>query len=333
MVKKNGHGSDTKTSDALIPEPKVIINAPQARAVTIHPDTALQWLEKPSFNVMNRPIRQSDVTNWADIMKRGQWQLNGDAIRISITGKLLDGQHRLWACVEARTPFQSYLIEGLPDEVFDTIDVGKKRSATDMLRIHNKLGSVEMKYENVIMASILTILEYKMGVWKQRHTHVITHHDKIEFLEKNPEIVEWVKKAHVKGMGRWENRHTAGIAAVVFLGSKKFEKKAETFVIGFITGNDLPVGSPIAALRNRLGTTTQLEKWKRMSLITYAWNLHVGNETKIDLRIPSEMPVIAGTEPPIRAKKEPPKRLNINPAIRRTNKAKERAEIEYIKGR
>lgn len=310
VSKKNGTGKhdaskpEASKVEKLKPAPELIVGAPQARPVTITPDMAYAWLENPSFNIMNRPVRQSDVNNWAAIMRRGEWQLNGDSIRISKTGKLLDGQHRLYACIEANTEFQAYLIEGLEDEVFDSIDVGKKRSASDMLKIHNKMAGIEpMKHEGLIMAAITTILEYKFGTWRERHSHVITHHEKLDFLEKNPAIKDWVLKARVKGTKRWENTYAANIGAVAFLGSKKYQMKADTFVIGFTTGNDLPVGSPISALRNRLGAEKHYEKWDRMKLIIYAWNLHVDNSSKLDLRMPAELPVIAGTEAPIKISK------------------------------
>src|SRR6266436_2872367 len=97
VSKKNGHDVPAKTSQSLAPPPEVIAGAPVARLVEIQPETALKWLENPDFNVMNRTIRQSDVTNWADIMRRKQWKPNGQPIIISDENTLLDGQHRLWA--------------------------------------------------------------------------------------------------------------------------------------------------------------------------------------------------------------------------------------------
>ncbi len=323
MVKKpNGHVGHTK--EILAPPPETVEGTPVSRRVIIQPGTALAWLENPDFNIMNRPIRQSDVTNWADIMKRKQWKCNGQPVIISDEGKLLDGQHRLWACVEAQTPFETYLLEGISKEVFDTIDVGKKRSASDMLDIHTKLNDEEpIKYKAAVMAAIMTILEYKNGVWKTRHSHVITHHDKLEFFKKNPSIKDWVMKARVKGTKRWENTYAANIGAIAFLGSKMYEKKAETFVIGFTTGNDLPVGSPISALRNRLGAEKHFEKWDRMKLIAFAWNSHVENENKQSLKMPPEMPIIAGSEAPIKLKKAEEtkkKRITVSPKGKQTTR-------------
>jgi hypothetical protein len=309
-IKKNGV-EEKKELIIPTPAPKPIAGAPPAFATEITPDMAVEWLEK---NSMNRKIRQSDVDNWADVMKRKQWELNGETIIISDIGDILDGQHRLSACFLSNTVFQSYVVIGMTKEVFTTIDTGKKRSGADALHIHNKMMGVEGKYEAAIMAAVVTCLEYKTGVWKARHSHTITNTDKIEFLEKNPGISEWIRKVRAKKKD-WVNRHAASIGGIAFLGSKKYPMKAETFVAGFVTGNDLPDDSSIRELRRRLGTETKLKKWDRLKLIIYAWNLHVDNIGKHTLRMPAEVPVIAGTEPPVRLKKEPiiKKRITVSP--------------------
>jgi hypothetical protein len=309
-AKKNGNIESVKSTEIPIPVPKPILGTPPAFATEITPEMAVKWLEK---NEINRRLSTSSIENWADVMKRKQWELNGETIIIGDTGDVLDGQHRLWACVESNTSFESYVVIGMSKEVFDTIDTGKKRSGADALHIRNKMKGVESKYEGAIMAAIVTCLEYKMGVWKARHSHVITNQDKIDFLEKNPGIASWVLKARVPRKKTWENTYAANIGAITYLGSKKYPMKAETFVAGFITGNDLPVNSPILNLRQRLGTEKQLKKWDRLKLIIYAWNLHVENTGKLMLRMPAEVPIIAGTEPPVRLKAEatPKKRITV----------------------
>ncbi len=300
VTKKNGHAEDKKALDIPVPVPKAIPGAPPAFATEITPDMATKWLEK---NTMNRTIRQSSVDTYASIMKRKQWKLNGHTIIISDTGDVLDGQHRLSACFDSGASFESYIIIGMTKEVFDTLDQGKRRSGADALHIHNKMHGIEGKYDAAVIAGVMTCLEYKLGIWKSRHSHVITNHDKLDFIEKNPSITEWVKKARSKKKD-WVNRHSSGIGAVAFLGSKKFPMKAETFVAGFMTGNDLPDDSPIRELRRRVSTETKMIKWDRLKLIIYAWNLHVDNKGRHTLRMPTEVPIIAGTEPPVRLKTE-----------------------------
>jgi hypothetical protein len=296
------------------PEPVPIKGAPPAFAARITPDMAIRWLEK---NKLNRIISQSSVDTWAYAMKSGQWELNGHTIIISDEGDVLDGQHRLNACFISNTAFDSYVIIGMTKEVFATLDQGKKRSGFDALHIFNKMNNIEGKFEHHVTAAAVTCIEYRDGSWKSRHTHAITNSDKIKFIQDNPGLVQWVTKARVKKKD-WVNRHSPTIGAVAYLGSKKYPMKAETFVTGFLTGDALADDSPIRELRRRLSSETKFIKWDRMKLIIYAWNLHIENIGKHTLRMPLEVPIIAGAEAPARLKKaaedakKPKKRITVS---------------------
>ncbi len=99
---------------------------------TITPEYAAELLGN---NSINRHIRKQHVVDLARAMKHGEWMLNGEAIRVSKSGQLLDAQHRLLAVIEADTPIESVVITGLDDEVMHTVDRGKARSLGDTLRI------------------------------------------------------------------------------------------------------------------------------------------------------------------------------------------------------
>lgn len=86
-------------------------------------------------NTMNRPLNRRRVDQLAAEMLSGHWKENGDVIRISASGVLLDGQHRLSAIVKAGVTCQSILVTGLDTDVFHTIDTGDTRDAADILAI------------------------------------------------------------------------------------------------------------------------------------------------------------------------------------------------------
>lgn len=109
--------------------------------VTISPEMAAEWLIK---NVKNRKLSSSTVDKYAKDMRAGLWKLTGDAIRFDKTTKLLDGQHRLRACVRAQAPFQSFVMYGLEPESQDAMDMGKSRSASDVLGLSGLSNSVSI---------------------------------------------------------------------------------------------------------------------------------------------------------------------------------------------
>ena len=86
-------------------------------------------------NLSNRKVSSAHVKALVNALKTGAWMTNGDAIRIDRNGTLLDGQHRLLACIEANTPIEVLLVTGLDPEVMSTIDCGRKRTVGDTLQI------------------------------------------------------------------------------------------------------------------------------------------------------------------------------------------------------
>lgn len=100
--------------------------------VLLTPDMAKGILKN---NTGNRGLSKTRVKSLAMAIDRGEWQFNGDAIRIANTGKLLDGQHRLNAIIMANVAVDTLLITGLEEAAFTTIDQGAKRTAGDILHI------------------------------------------------------------------------------------------------------------------------------------------------------------------------------------------------------
>lgn len=268
--------------------------------IFVTPDLATLLLEN---NALNRPINDSHVIELADQMKRGLWELNGESIILSREGIILDGQHRLWACVESKKPFLTVVTRGVDKDTFHTIDTGRKRSGGDVLVIHSKLTGEPIRYAQQVSAAITICLEYQRGVLKQkgRGDAKISRADVVKFYQDNPAIEQWVVRSKVKK--DWSTAYSASIAAVCYIGSKKYEMKAVDFMYGFITGEELSGRSPILALRTRLGIEKRMFKWERLALMIHAFNAFIDNKELSILKLPKgEIPLIKGTEP-----KEPTK--------------------------
>ena len=59
-------------------------------------------------------------------------------MKIARNDKIIDGQHRLHACVQARVPFWSVVVTGVEPSAQDTIDTGLPRRLSDQLAIANE---------------------------------------------------------------------------------------------------------------------------------------------------------------------------------------------------
>ena len=105
---------------------------PNVKLVTITPEMAEEMLKK---NIGNRKVNQANVNRIAADMATGNYRLNGETIKISSNGEILDGQHRLLAAVQSGVTFQTYIVYDIDRELIGTIDMGKNRSVADSLNI------------------------------------------------------------------------------------------------------------------------------------------------------------------------------------------------------
>ena len=125
------------------------------KLINVTPETARRLLKN---NVSNRPLQKSRVSRLARAMKEGRWVLNGETIKVDTRERLLDGQHRLHACIQSDATFKSYLVTGLSPKAFDTIDQGARRSGADIFSqcgVHNA---------GVVSASIVQVWQHQKGI-------------------------------------------------------------------------------------------------------------------------------------------------------------------------
>jgi len=101
--------------------------------VIVTPEDAAQLLEA---NGSNRPLNEQHVKRISRQITDGKWRFNGDTIKISSTNDILDGQHRLWAIIEAKMPVETIVVRGIEPDAFSTIDtIRKPRSGSDVLSL------------------------------------------------------------------------------------------------------------------------------------------------------------------------------------------------------
>lgn len=103
------------------------------KIVNVTPEDAMALLES---NGSNRPLNDQHVRRIARQIADGKWRFNGDTIKISSTNDILDGQHRLWAIIEAKVPVETIVVRGIEPDAFATIDTLRKpRSGSDVLAL------------------------------------------------------------------------------------------------------------------------------------------------------------------------------------------------------
>lgn len=233
--------------------------------VKFTPEMASDLLDQHSHE-NNRTLRQRNIQIFADDMRAGKWELNGETVIIGSDNKVLDGHHRLWACMIAETPFETCVIRNVDPDTFTTIDTGARRTGADVVHI----TSENKKYHRVIAHATVMILRYESGKVMARKP--ILPRDIAGYYNSHPDLETWAEAAS-KGPTK---PFAAAVAAVASLASVKYRARAAEFVDALTSGAALDKGSPVLALRNRLLTRDQrLSPEERFALVTLGWNAFV----------------------------------------------------------
>ena len=252
-----------------------------SEVVTITPEMAEQLLEQ---NTRNRNISPTNLELVKTALERGEWELNGEAIKIAKDGTILDGQHRLWACLDTEISFPTLVIYGLDAAVQETMDTGKSRSIPDLLSLRgytnvSKVAAVGRGIVRYEKYSLKTALRTSTG------TNVVTNKQVVDYIESNRDyIYELVKKAsRLRGVGLPDS--VTGLLMHV-LGQIDRED-ADYFFEHLESGAGLSATDPIYVLRETLRrikdnvSESRRDNVYRAALVIKAWNRYrMGGEMK-----------------------------------------------------
>lgn len=236
---------------------------------TITPKKAMQWLQR---NIHNRPLSTKLANDYAKVMRAGRWKLNGETVKFNGNGDLIDGQHRLTACVEAGTPFESYVVRGLSHETFDTIDQGRKRTAGDVLARRGEKHYTMLAAACRIVFGITTLGKVDLG-------RAIRPDEIIDTINEHPDLrvcCEWVSQH------RGERIVSMSLAAaLLYLFGKTDPERASVFWNRVLTGEGLTRNMPEFYLRSRLiengRAVSKLRGDVICALAIKAWNAAIKN--------------------------------------------------------
>jgi hypothetical protein len=231
---------------------------------TITPKKAMEYLKR---NVHNRPLSPSRVRKYATTMTSGQWKVNGDCVRFNGNGDLIDGQHRLTACVSAGIPFETYVIRGLDHDAFDTIDQGAKRTISDVFARQG------YKHYTTLASGVRWLYWYLSE--SAAKDEGMRPDQANEILENHPELH---RAAEVACKIR-ENRKFINPGTLTFLIYECGRKDAiasEAFWGSVMSGIDLKKGDAALLLRKRLeqnlGSVAKLDQTTIAAIGAKAWN-------------------------------------------------------------
>jgi hypothetical protein len=213
---------------------------------TVTPDIATEW-EATNHNA--RDLSLGPVNQFARDIKNDHWEPNGEPVQFDEDGKMINGFHRMRACIVAQRPFRTYVVTGIPRGT-KTYDLGYKRTHGQIFRIEGK------RYGNVIAATARLLWKYERGPRTLLDNRARpTLHDVWDLLAEHPLLEQSVEL--VAGSFQKAGRLTRSSSIppfIHYLGSKKHGELATDFVELVHKGVEPSTGRNQAAylLRERL---------------------------------------------------------------------------------
>lgn len=173
------------------------------------PRTVNDWRITPfqaktmlAWNKNNRSLKSGVVERLARDLTEGHWRYTGEPIIFSNT-RLLDGQHRLHACVAANVPLQSNVTFGVDDAAWSYIDCGVARSPGDVFKMHGVANA------NDVAAATRLVRAYETGALPLKN-RTITHEELYEHYLRYSEIQKGVRFGTM-----WRNEKLCARNAVI----------------------------------------------------------------------------------------------------------------------
>lgn len=259
--------------------------------MAVTPEVAEEWL---GHNWRNRNQREAGKRDYSSDMAEGNFAINGTTITFSRplaegedpdippgTPVLMDGQHRLEACVRSGKPFVTYVAWGLDPAVRPTIDSGIKRTFGDVLSMQGSTNAL-------VLASVVR----KTHAWENGDFHLTmrrvpaTNTQLGEFLNEHPELrrsAQIAARTHQDfqmSTGHGLRQSVLGLAHYLLM--KADETRAPEFFARLGDGAEMTVSHPLMALRRRLVSdsarkqvrrdVSNVPDWQQMCYYIRTWN-------------------------------------------------------------
>ncbi len=244
---------------------------------TITPEMASEYFR----NALDRNRRVSDkhVAIIAKAILDKEWVINGEGIIFDVNGRLIDGQHRLLACIKANRPIVTIVVRGIEETAlaFETVDSGKKRSLSDVMSILNVNNPAQMANALTALNAIqlhqngirpITIIDSQLTSCTIRKA--------VELYENNQDMVKIVDI--VRGY-RFGSIVSAGVVgALWYYTSKAHPEEANKFWRAFC-GDSMFRVTEADAIRDRLimarKGNSNVKTSYRIALLVLAWNAYI----------------------------------------------------------
>jgi hypothetical protein len=205
---------------------------------TVTPAMAARYL---THNTLNRKIVAAHVDAIARDIRAGNWMMNAQPICFARDGRLLNGQHRLSAVIQAGESIEVPVMRGLPEEAYATYDIHAKKGP--------QLGAGFENFGDRPLVAAAAVLLWKRELKPSGIRNAKpTPSEVMKIVEQHPRLLE------LRTFGRKMIEFGRGsvLAYAAYCIERDDPELGRIFLERFETGADLPRGHLILELRKRM---------------------------------------------------------------------------------
>ncbi len=226
----------------------------------------------------NRRIGRRHVKKLVHAIKKGQWRLNGETLVFDKNMNVIDGQHRLSACIYAKKSIITLVVVNIPLEVWLTHGEGKRRNHADAL------GAEGHQYTSTLAATLKLYVQYIKDPEWPRNSSIINNQDIMEMADTYPDIERSIRigtKCHIV-------LPKAQAACMHYIFAQGDMESADEF-FEFLAHGGADIDNPVHVLREKLlrnrtdgKKSTRWDDKTSRAIVIKAWNAYQsGKKVKV----------------------------------------------------
>jgi len=237
----------------------------------------------------NRSMSKTAMEKISKDMRQGEFYGNVSTAYFDDEGLLMDGQTRLQAILNSKTPQHMHVTMGVPRKGMIKMDIGRKRSNADRFRLSGKFGRVTntqaMWYEKLARYSLYANMSIASGKRPYHSTTMVITDTEIEDeLNRLADPIQYIADNRSKKKGLTQLPLLCAIAnwwAEYDSDGDSQADDAKQFYDDLLAGDRLSQGDPLYTLREKMLTVD----WSRMDVsqkegyaLCWGWTMHAINK-------------------------------------------------------
>lgn len=237
---------------------------------------------------MNRNVGAVDEMLYTDAMIHEEWLISPDGIAFDTDNVLLNGQHRLRACISSGKPFDAFVMRNLPPRSRLVTDDGKKRKFAEDLQMHG------IPLSNQLEALLRKVMQWEdlKGIPLRGSGRVPRLTLDRRFAGRKTELLHAINVAGKHGRTPF-NRGTKEFITWLLL---KYgpERMVDNFLSVLSIGSQFPEDQPLVRLREKFEhdniefarTGRKARTSENVYFLIVAWNKWVTKQRMAAYRLP-----------------------------------------------